>query len=510
MKIRILNTLIAFFLLRGLYAQVDPGFVRVDGTQLRDGDGRMIILRGINYVNKDSKNKHLNLIGDKAFKDIKAWGYNSVRMGVNWHALEPSPGVYNQIYLADLDERIAYAKEYGIYVILDMHQDLWGEKFGGGAPLWATFDNDLPHVTGGIWSDAYFISPAVQVSFDNFWNNHPVPGNMGVQDHFVASWAMLAERYKDEKHVIGFDFFNEPFSGTMVEQALGGMFTVITEFLNTKGEKQYQIEEVAAMWMDDKGKDFILSSITDEEVFVNVLNSMQPVYEVFEKEMLMPFYEKLAKAVRAVNKNHILFWEPSISTNNGIPTAISPIPEAGIQQAYFPHYYDVVLDTDLAGEADSGRLSYMMMQLVNSRQSMNLPTMIGEWGAFYTWGDQVLDAARTMTELIDDNLLGDFYWSYSPGLKEQSFFQEVLNRPYMMAATGEIISQKVGKNSFEVTWRDNKEVKSSNLIYIPYKSNLKLKRKYRSKLITLGEDGSAVLEIAPKKRNKIRKLKFSW
>src|SRR5690606_18238424 len=78
------------------------GFVQVDGTVLRDSLGRSLILRGLNYVNKDKENRHLNLIGDTAFREMKNWGYNSVRLGVNWAALEPSPHRYDSTYLRDL------------------------------------------------------------------------------------------------------------------------------------------------------------------------------------------------------------------------------------------------------------------------------------------------------------------------------------------------------------------------------------------------------------------------
>lgn len=187
--------LLFYFLLFFVFANhvfSQKGFVYRDGENLRDYAGRMILLRGLNYVNKDEKNNYRNLIKDTAFIKMKSWGFNAVRLGINWSALEPSPGKYDTDYLQDLDLRLQYAKQYGIYVILDMHQDLYGKKFGGGAPLWATLDEGKPHITGGIWSDAYFISPAVQTSFDNFWNNALIAGGMGVQDHYIKTWAMLA------------------------------------------------------------------------------------------------------------------------------------------------------------------------------------------------------------------------------------------------------------------------------------------------------------------------------
>ena len=201
---------------------------------------------------------------------------------------------------------------------------------------------------------------------------------------------------------------------------------------------------------------------------------------------------------------------PSVSSNNGNPTALTCIPEAVNQQAYFPHYYDVVLKTDLVGEADASRLGYIMLQLLQSRQLLNMPMMIGEWGAFYSWGDKVLQAAQTMTTLIDDALIGDFYWEYFPDLKKQSFFQKVLKRPYMMAAPGEIISQKVKENSFEVIWKEDKKINSPGLIFTPSQKGLKISGKTKSEFIPLNEEGSGILKIKPGKSGKTRKLIISW
>ncbi|MCB9074407.1 MAG: cellulase family glycosylhydrolase [Chitinophagales bacterium] len=228
-------------------------------------------------------------------------------MGVNWSGLEPHPGQYDTTYLKDLDTRLEYARQHGIYVILDMHQDLYSIKFGNGAPLWATLDNDLPNYTGGVWSDAYYISPAVQTSFDNFWKNTPAADEIGVQDHYIKTWAMLAERYKEDKNIIGFDVMNEPFIGTSVEQVLGVMLMEMTDALNKiNPEKQYSVEEVGGMWIDEQGKNFILQNLTHKDVFVKVLEKMEPIYSHFEKSALMPFYTNFAKAVRKVNTEHIL------------------------------------------------------------------------------------------------------------------------------------------------------------------------------------------------------------
>lgn len=54
--------------------------------------------------------------------------------------LEPEPGVYNEDYLKEIDERIQWAEQNNLFVVLDMHQDLFSVKYSDGAPEWATLD----------------------------------------------------------------------------------------------------------------------------------------------------------------------------------------------------------------------------------------------------------------------------------------------------------------------------------------------------------------------------------
>ena len=81
----------------------------------------------------------------------------------------------------------------------------------------------------------------------------------------------------------------------------------MTDALNKiNPEKQYSVEEVGGMWIDEQGKNFILQNLTHKDVFVKVLEKMEPIYSHFEKSALMPFYTNFAKAVRKVNTEHIL------------------------------------------------------------------------------------------------------------------------------------------------------------------------------------------------------------
>ena len=150
-------------------------FVTVEGDRFIDGNGRSLLLHGINLVNKDPSVGYLGPESANEFAAWRAWGLNCIRLGVIWDGLEPEPGVYNEAYLQGIDQQIAWATENDLFVILDMHQDLYSVRFADGAPEWATLTDDQPHLEeSDVWSDAYFTSPAVHAAWNKtFGTTHP-------------------------------------------------------------------------------------------------------------------------------------------------------------------------------------------------------------------------------------------------------------------------------------------------------------------------------------------------
>ena len=54
----------------------------------------------------------------------------------------------------------------------------------------------------------YFVPP-VTYAFDNFWLNRD-----GIQDAFSDLWRMIATRFRDDPMTLGYDMFNEPWPGS--------------------------------------------------------------------------------------------------------------------------------------------------------------------------------------------------------------------------------------------------------------------------------------------------------
>ena len=60
-------------------------------------------------------------MNDEDIKNLRDWGFNFVRLGLMWEAVEMAPGQYNQTYLDEVDELITKLGEAGIYTMVDAH-----------------------------------------------------------------------------------------------------------------------------------------------------------------------------------------------------------------------------------------------------------------------------------------------------------------------------------------------------------------------------------------------------
>jgi endoglycosylceramidase len=99
--------------------------------------------------------------------------------------------------------------------MLDFHQDLYNERFQGeGFPDWAVQDDGLPASPQLGFPANYLVMPALWRAFDHFWDNAPGPGGVGLQDRYAEAFRVVAERFRGDPSVMGYDIFNEPWPGS--------------------------------------------------------------------------------------------------------------------------------------------------------------------------------------------------------------------------------------------------------------------------------------------------------
>lgn len=164
-------------------------FVRAKAKELVVGSSEeSIVLKGINVsIPNDATDTTEDVwdtktIDGKSFQDIKAMGFNSVRLQMYYKTFEDdnNVGFFKEDGWHWLDRVIGFAKEAGLYILLDMH-----------APQ------------GGYQSDK-------AKGFSAFWDNAVGLPNTANQDRLLALWRAIAERYQHEPTVLGYDLINEP------------------------------------------------------------------------------------------------------------------------------------------------------------------------------------------------------------------------------------------------------------------------------------------------------------
>jgi endoglycosylceramidase len=226
----------------------------VAGTpQLLDEAGRTVTLRGVNanglvdYWRSDLRPPYPTDAGsyrgscptddrrttavplcEDDLRQMRALGFDNLRLPVSWSLLEPTPGHLDRSYVERIAQVIGWARAQGIWVVIDLHQDAWSKydytpdgqtcppgtgavKDQDGAPLWAS-QHRLPVCAV---ADVRELDPAVIEDAQTFWLNAPAADGVGLQDHYAAVVAALAKRFKDEPAVAGYDLMNEPEPGAL-------------------------------------------------------------------------------------------------------------------------------------------------------------------------------------------------------------------------------------------------------------------------------------------------------
>lgn len=162
--------------------------------------------------------------GTAAARTLAQNGFDVVRLGIIYEAVEPTPGVIDRRYLRSIAKTVAILGHYGVYSLLDFHQDQMAEEFGGeGFPSWSVETEGLP-VQKYIFPIGYLASAALEAAFDNFWQDRAGPGGVGLQQRYVTALTAVARTFAHDPWVIGYDLFNEPWPAHATEGQLADFY----------------------------------------------------------------------------------------------------------------------------------------------------------------------------------------------------------------------------------------------------------------------------------------------
>jgi endoglycosylceramidase len=198
------------------------------GQFLTDRAGQVAILHGLNMVSKVAPYEPAAAgFGAVAASSLAANGFDVVRLGVIYSAVEPEPGVFSAAYVASIKRTVGILAKDGVYSLLDFHQDQMNAGFGGeGFPDWSVETNGLP-VQRFVFPTGYTASAALNAAFDNFWADRPGPGGIGLQERYAAAWRFVASRFAGDPSVLGYDLFNEPWPGHATQTQIGAFYSKV-------------------------------------------------------------------------------------------------------------------------------------------------------------------------------------------------------------------------------------------------------------------------------------------
>ncbi|GMH56601.1 hypothetical protein TrVE_jg11694 [Triparma verrucosa] len=223
-----------------------------------DALNRTVIFHGTNAVTKgppwfpvyDQFETDISM-SENDFAWMQKLGLNVLRLGVMWPGVEPTEGTYDEEYLDNIDNIVKLAASYGVYTLLDMHQDGLSEFFcGEGIPTWAVrhtesfkdkhgypFPFDSPMEGDDFYEEPKLNNAKIPTKtacstkkqgpgwheptmasadgYQAFWTNVD-----GMLEKWGDMWAHVAERFSNRPEVLGIELINEPFAGDLYHHPL--------------------------------------------------------------------------------------------------------------------------------------------------------------------------------------------------------------------------------------------------------------------------------------------------
>ncbi|UJR12067.1 hypothetical protein I4U23_016245 [Adineta vaga] len=191
--------------------------------------------------------------------NMSSWGLNFVRLGMMWSGIEPIERQYNYTYLNIMKQIIELLEKNQIYVLLDMHQDGLSSRTGlyDGIPGWLydkfpapSHPYPWPLKNVSSWFLNY-LTEACSHGFQCLYDNIA-----GATESMSNFWRLVATTFNSFSNILGYELINEPWAGNY----LTNPFVLLPGIAGSKN--------------------------------------------------LQPLYDKLAKAIRSVDNQTLIFYEP--------------------------------------------------------------------------------------------------------------------------------------------------------------------------------------------------------
>ena len=513
------------------------------GKWFKDDKSRFVLFRGVNFASRSKLPPYLPIVSldknnisenelDEEIKKmavhldrLKHLGLNIVRLLILWKGLEPSPNPdvdknllpEGEKYLNLMRKVIDALYARHLFVILDFHQDIAHEIFGGdGFPDWALAIDEKhqlpqqPKTNNKIWAASYNLNKTVKNTLKSFWLNDLTNTQIGlkhfpVRSHLEKTIGLTAKFFRDSgassaastdeyghPAIIGIEPFNEPhpvgidkihFEADLLKQFY---FNVLSE-IRKYDSKLFLFIEPRVDWSvfssEEKNKPSLRSSLTLRGFDLSRFDLRQ-----FLKIGDMNFIRTPLDG--DIDKRGLIDTPKDI--NSYLPLE-SDLPESFKSRGVFAfHYYDVrALGSSMLKIPKSmSQYKYdwpdVYRQLLEGATKRGLIPFITEFGGSYD-SEQIREYMNLLFIQIESHLLNSIYWNYDLyhtdkgkdnwNLENFSLLGperiprniDVVARPYPMLSSAEpsLLSFDID-SKYAIIILDGIVVESPTIIYIPF------------------------------------------
>lgn len=201
--------------------------LRVQGDKIVDPSGKEVQLQGMAFGNRVWLSDPVPTLhhDERDYQRVAEMGMNTIRFYLNYLTFEApgSSGSYKDSGWEWLDRNVAWAKQHGIYLVLNMHVPPGGFQ---------------SHNKGkALWEDP------------------------SAQERLIMLWRAIARRYRDEPVIAGYDLLNEPVVSRSREQWHDLAARLIKAVREEDPGHILFIERVNAIngdWQEDEDRNFFL------------------------------------------------------------------------------------------------------------------------------------------------------------------------------------------------------------------------------------------------------------
>lgn len=412
------------------------------GSWFRDEEKRYVLFRGVNFGSRSKLPPYLPIapldVHDISKLDLKNeiesvksgldllknLGFNIIRLLISWKAIEPRPNSNLEELLPEGRKYLEYMKVIidelyarNLYVILDFHQDIANEVYGGdGFPDWAiAIDEEhekpkAPTKPDKKWQFKYMINKSLKETLKSFWENDLTNLDEGlknypVRTHLEKTIGQTVKFFKSlngglgHPAIIAVEPFNEPHPSTIPKKDFESKFLV--EYYRNVNSEIEKFDKALFIFIEPR-VDWIMPTDT---------GGMPAKYGASPLDVKSSFNMDFIKNVM-VDKKLV-----TKKLETYLPSDLNSISRFGNNGVLSFHYYDTMAVASSFVKIPESLYTYkiefpmLFSQLSQAAIERGLIPFITEFGAFQE-AEQIREYLDLQYDQIEALLLNATIWNY--------------------------------------------------------------------------------------------------